>query len=477
MGEAEVIIALRTFSGPNLGAEVMLPSGTYIIGTDYSCDVVLSDSSMAPRHASLTAASPQPGQRPRVHVKPLDAAIFLEDEPIPESGREIQPATPWFLGLTCLSWNTPHAPREEIVPRLSGRPTQTETAAPAKLRLAGKEQAASSSNFVGSEQPTRLSRQRRWLFRLALLLLLITSGSLIFEFRPGSPDATEEQAATLRREIQQAGLNKVVVSSSENGHITVSGSVLDEKERSLIWSMARNLNCPVYVRVAVRDDLAQAVRMKLNSNGIFPEVTFPGRGDGMRIAAYIKNIQTENAVFASLDKDMPGLPHIEKRIVYADQLKGLIERGLDQARIQNVNIVLGAGRVELTGNSSSGNHEEMQRVMQQIEDNLSIPLAYTIISQDASPGGGGSQTVQPLVSGGISPDMAASSSGKFTLEGVRVTGVTMGAMRFISLGNGQRIFEGGMLPSGHVLENINLDSLVLSKNGRTTTYPLRGNNE
>ena len=53
----------------------------------------------------------------------------------------------------------------------------------------------------------------------------------------------------------------------------------------------------------------------------------------------------------------------------------------------------------------------------------------------------------------------------------------MTPMRFISLSDGQRVFEGGRLPSGHILEAISLDNLTLSRDGQTTTYPLRGNNE
>ena len=481
MNEPEVVIALRTFSGPNLGAEVMLPPGTYSIGTDYSCDVVFGDSSIAPRHAALTVEATPPGYPPRVHVKPLDSAVMLEEEPLPAEGWDVPPATPWFLGLTCLSWNTPHAPREEIVPRLPGQPTQTPPKAEPETLvdqdIPSRERVLPDSNVVGDEPTTTLPRTKRWILRLVVLLLLIALGALSFEFQT-PPGSTEELVAKLRQEIKEAGLDKVLV-TGENGRIIVSGTVLDEKERGRIWTMARNLKYPVYIRIGVREDMAQAVKMKLNSSGIFPEVTFPGGGDSMHIAAYIRDIQTEAATFASLNKDMPGLPKFEKLIVHATQLRSFIEQELDLARLQKINLSFGTGRIELTDTSLSGNHEALQRVMKRIEEKLSIPLAYTIISQDSPRAEAAALATEPLVPGGISPDMPATpvSPGNSPLAGVQITGVTMGPMRFISLGNGQRIFEGGMLPGGHVLESISLDILTLSKNGRITTYPLRGNNE
>ena len=488
MDEAEVIIALRTFSGPNLGAEVLLPAGTYTIGTDYSCDIVLGDSSMAPRHAALTAERSQPGRLPRVLLKPLDAEILLEEEPLPAEGRDIPPATPWFLGLTCLAWNRLNAPREEIIPRLvrqpepaaeplSAQPTQEPApASPARLDVTPRGE-STTANTVAIKMPTPLPKPRRWPARLALLLLLLISSLLVFEFT-GVQDSTEDSAVKLRETIRQHGLDSVQV-SSESGRLTVSGSVLNEQERALLWSMARNLKSPVYILVSVREDMAQAVKMKLNSHGIFPAVSFPGGGKDLLVAAYIKDAHTENAVFASLIKDLQELPPIERRIVHAAQLRDTIEKALQQADLRDVKITLGAGRVELASSSPASHHEALQQVVQRLEEDLNLPLAYTIISQDSPlpEGAEGSQAGTQLVQGGISSDMKAFVPEKTPLEGMQISGVTLGSMKFISLANGQRIFEGGLLPGGHILEAISLDALTVSKNGRITTYPLRGNNE
>ena len=44
---------LRIFSGLHIGAEIELTEGVYVIGTDDSCDLILSDSSLKARHAAL----------------------------------------------------------------------------------------------------------------------------------------------------------------------------------------------------------------------------------------------------------------------------------------------------------------------------------------------------------------------------------------------------------------------------------------
>ncbi len=50
----------------------------------------------------------------------------------------------------------------------------------------------------------------------------------------------------------------------------------------------------------------------------------------------------------------------------------------------------------------------------------------------------------------------------------------MGAIPFITLDNDEKIFEGGMLPTGATLEKITLHELTLMKNNSLTTYQLRG---
>ena len=62
-------------------------------------------------------------------------------------------------------------------------------------------------------------------------------------------------------------------------------------------------------------------------------------------------------------------------------------------------------------------------------------------------------------------------------RGFKVTSVSMGALRFITLDNGERLFEGGELPGGYIVEGISVDELKLSKDGKKTTYPLRGKHE
>ena len=74
----------------------------------------------------------------------------------------------------------------------------------------------------------------------------------------------------------------------------------------------------------------------------------------------------------------------------------------------------------------------------------------------------------PAASGTL--EESAAGPGGFT-----VVGVTLKPLPFVSLKNGQRIFEGGLLPGGWILESIDVNELKLVRGGQSCMYPLRGN--
>ena len=91
------IIVCRLFSGPHLGAELVLPAGQQVIGADDSCDVILQDGSVASRHAVLDIAFDADGTA-SVRVTPLDGEVLLDERPLPPDGAIIPERTPFFFG-------------------------------------------------------------------------------------------------------------------------------------------------------------------------------------------------------------------------------------------------------------------------------------------------------------------------------------------------------------------------------------------
>ena len=54
-----------------------------------------------------------------------------------------------------------------------------------------------------------------------------------------------------------------------------------------------------------------------------------------------------------------------------------------------------------------------------------------------------------------------------------ILSVTMKPMRFITLKNGRKYFEGGVLPSGYVVSSIDLNKVVLMKGSEVKELQLK----
>jgi type III secretion system YscD/HrpQ family protein len=105
MGEARL---LRVLSGPHLGDEMSLRPGRYAIGTDDDCDIVLSDSRLAQRHAFLIVSDDQ------VSVEPGDGAVTVDGANI--DGRVVvADFAPVLMGMTALALGPANAPWPDIV--------------------------------------------------------------------------------------------------------------------------------------------------------------------------------------------------------------------------------------------------------------------------------------------------------------------------------------------------------------------------
>ena len=94
-------LIIRLFSGKHYGAEIELNPGTWVFGSDDSCDIILSDPSLARRHAALTIS--ENGATFTVTASALDGQVgTLEPDAPPAS--ELTALTPYRMASVIFAW-------------------------------------------------------------------------------------------------------------------------------------------------------------------------------------------------------------------------------------------------------------------------------------------------------------------------------------------------------------------------------------
>lgn len=493
------VVVLHVFSGPHAGACIELQAGTWVLGADDSCDIILGG--LEPRHAVLEVTAP-PGVG--VILSPLDGAVRPAgaEEIAPTADEATSPlvrpeaGSGWALGRTCLAWNLPGVMQPVPEPdavlwcAVDGRqPVQpsvelAEQAVPADNNPAPTPDTdPKNANEVGSaNDPEPLQMQasiaarafagpaQAMLFGLLIVLLLALSLVLTPTVDP------EGYSAVVKTYLAEAGISGLTVTARRPG-VEVRGTVPDDAVMVQLYKMARALHFPVYLEVGVREDVLRAVRSSLGIRGFHPEVDIleDSGTPRLHVAAYMKDTALETGAFAALDAEVKGLPAVERRIVHEKELAPALDEALQTAGLADVRVIYLPGRVDFAGTVRPEDVPQLKRIREELSARFGAPLFGT--SPDATPllrAAVGSSSPLPEAKDGGSGADPQSGKGNDLLGGLRVTGVTMSPMRFVTTADGKRLFEGAVLPGGAVLEGIGTRALTLRRDGHVFTYTLRG---
>ncbi|WP_295639538.1 type III secretion system inner membrane ring subunit SctD [uncultured Mailhella sp.] len=498
-------VTLRVFSGIHLGAEIALTQGSYVLGTDDSCDLIFEDSSLVARHAVLRVSEDE--GRPLLSLEPLDGPVSVAGTKLQQE-QAVPPRHPFQAGLVTLAWTDDASAGsaawqevEDLLARMKNPETadlQEQAAPPLATTLASdaadaeKNDGSARSPDLSLEQsenapaPSAPRRSFKKAGRAGALLALVLLGLLSFTWNDKSDEISrEERVRTLLRE---AGYEKLSVTGTENG-VTVTGRIASDRERGRLLRLAQFLHFPVYLDVTVRSDSADAVRASFNTLGLFPEVTElpPSAHPGLLVKGYIQNGVLEEQALTEAIRNVPDLqasPTTGKPVLalfrdirHEEDVQMLLLPALAAAGLDAVKTEYLPGKIVLHGAFTPQTKAALEKTAAEVQERLGVPVRFDIIND--------SETLQPAKSDNIYAReeerrpavQPAASSDKSGGASFRVTSVSMGALKFITLAGGERVFEGGELPGGYRLESISVDALTLSRNNQTTTYPLRGSHE
>ncbi|MBI9092604.1 MAG: type III secretion system inner membrane ring subunit SctD [Desulfobacterium sp.] len=126
----------------------------------------------------------------------------------------------------------------------------------------------------------------------------------------------------------------------------------------------------------------------------------------------------------------------------------------------------------LTRKNEPGNKDGTQP-----NDRFSGPgLSNMASGSNPSPGTGSAPSDKNVFgSGTVLADKIGQVKKEDPLGGLSIVSITLDPIPFISMKDGQKFFNGGKLPGGHVIKTITTDELVLEKNGKKTTFKMRQN--
>jgi len=479
-------IILRIYSGVHLGAQIELTPGTWTVGRDESCDIILTDKNIAGRHVALTLS-----ESGKITAKPLDDKVTLCSDP--KMGIDtLKVGVLYALSDVIFAIGEPNADRDfwlKLGEELKkGQQAQTAPAsAPAEEATQNilaetprtTNEATPEAPVAPTEAPeaTPAPKKRFWL-PIVLVVVLAFCATGLYELRPTSKVNSQAIEKDLTKLLHDAGFPSIKATYNKKGKsgvVLLTGSVEDDVRRGQLVEFSKLLKSPVALDVTVDSDYTQPLKESFNTLDFWPRVTLTKEATGkiLLVSGYMRSNIVEEEAFLKAMANVPELTNaaptlkVTRKIMHQDALerivsKAFLENGVKSARLEYL-----PGRLVVKTVHTPKGHERLDKAIAQIRTLALVPLKIDTINLAAD------EFARDAKGGVIAAKNITHAPADPMKPAFKVVSVSGGVLKFVTLSNGSKYFIGGRMPGGFTLEAISFDKLVLSKNNKRINYPLK----
>ncbi|WP_295365622.1 type III secretion system inner membrane ring subunit SctD [uncultured Succinivibrio sp.] len=488
----------KVFTGPHNGLVFDLKPGSYKVGTGTDNDLIFSDEEMGSSAAVI-------------EVTPFEVNITVND-PAQIDGQPLEPGQhKWDSGVFILLGDTLICYRASSVKGPWAKPSFTSEQPAAEVPKTGTEGAEGLENppteggeanvadaAVSAESETvtegsvqKVEAQSPALAEsvdkrtialtaasallLILLLVFLMFGSTIF--KSSDLDTDLEALNTVIKENNFKDLKTEV----NDDIIDLNGSVESKVRFAKLIEVLPELKTTLNLNVEVRDDEILGVERDFLNLGYYVHAHYIDDGK-IGVDGYMADAYVEAEAFNAMDSRYKN--RLKGRIVYRSELENELKDNCEHLGVHNIQLVLGKGRVFYKGRTTLDDQNALETARYKTSKKLGIPLMLTEYDPKASSSVerlDGTETIELSASTderitSLSERSAEERKKKASEQNVDETAilsVTMKPMRFITLKNGRKYFEGGVLPSGYVVSSIDLNKVILIKGNEVKELQLK----
>ena len=435
---------LRILSGPHTGAEVDLHAQPSLLGKDNTCDIVLIDDALRDKHVQFSVndnkiiCTPQEG-----------ATVFVGGIEIHEE-REINAFQAILCGTTLLAIG----PKDQIWPTITLPKLKTELD---DTKLKENEQ------HEVDLKDTKKLWHRLLIVSGIVLLILCTVGTLmhISHKKQAKRLAIEESAfpiialkASIEEVLERHKVATELIKISLSGkRFILSCYVATSREKKDIEKELRQLPKVNFqsLHIYVQEKIIEQAQAMLNARQTLTVVP-AAKLDGILIKGYLHSVEQLPVIKSRLLNDITGLNSIETALFSPDEVSELASNLLTQYKLMGLlKIQTVRTGLMVMGNIQASDEprwKEAQKALKKNFRGICRVLSYVA-------------TVAPNAVKQI-----------FFPSHITTVSIPKREAPWIDLKNGDRYFEGALLPSGYKIQSITKKEIRLQKNEDMVTFTL-----
>ena len=464
-------LEFRFLSGDNIGSVIRLPIGSYTLGNTDSCDI-LSEEHLKEEVAVEIKITEQLD----VLVSAVAGNIFIDKKKLTET-ENLKAGAILLLGMTAVTYRLDDSDWPLITAKdllIDSSLELAEDKLPARDNSEINESESSSNEIDTDENNGNISetetieKKKVTPIKIAVvigtfLVALILLGMLIFG--QSLTDSTEKQELlNIRKSLSDNGFT-LVKAEYKNEMYVISGLVEDDEALEKLEQILPDSSHSMLVLVDKISFIAQSVRNAFKPYAIHVTPVFD---DGVfRLYGYIRDPYLSNEVTQKVLANLPKSVKIEPHFIYKDEMRTILDKA--GSGDYQVKYYFKDGEIVYEGRFTREQSISFLQTKKKSSEMVGGDVHFIDISTL-------SEGEIELLSMGKNTQ---NNSGEDELVSVSkdpkddISGVTMDPMKFITMKNGDKIFEGGLLPDGSTLVRIDSKSLLFEKNGVKEEYELK----
>lgn len=443
------VYKFKVIAGVHKNAELIIDADTvYRIGSDDECDIILMDKGIAEEHLFIHLTENI------IHLEKIDANVFIDGQKLYGPKATLESYQIVTIGEAHFAFG----PADSQWPLLHPPVITEEDVDPVSVALVPIDPPPAPKNeHIWTPYLIRFKSFYEFIansdkkLTAALILFILLFSSFWFDFIQSGKAATSHESASLSVGDHQSQAHRSMILS----FIKVMSQI---REKTLVGAGVEEP--PVEVKqeeLEIPDDSAQKVREILAKrwNGNLVETQ---NGDGEIIFQGYDSINQMDLML-NIDKDTDGVLSangytmsrkqrkdlmadlgdvIRIKIIAADEVEDLCQKALIKKQIRRPKARFNIPQKSITLKGQSSN----QRLISEIERILTQSL----------------------------PEITIENKVEYTLGNLNIVGVSTSGVKHVKLSDGSKVFPGGMLRNGCVVENIRQNSLKLECNGSNILY-------
>ena len=439
---------LRVLSGPHAGAEVDIGAQPSLLGKADTCDIVLIDDALQDQHVKFSVKDD------KIICTPQDGASVFVGGIETHEEREVNAFQPIVCGTTLLALG----PKDQIWPTITVP----------ELKSEAEEAEAQEKAKAEAEADLKKKKRRKQLLCFLLIggtgllcLVLIGTVTRVSQKKEAKRLAIEESSFPIvaLKESSEEVLEKHKV-DAELVKISLSGKrfvlschVATSREKQELEKELHQLPKVNFqsIHIYVQEKIIEQAQALLNARQTLTAVA-AARLDGILMKGYLQSIEQLPAIKTRLLTDVPGLNSIETALFSPDEVYELASNLLTQYKLMGLlKIQTVRTGLMVMGNIQASDEprwKEAQKALKKNFRGICRVLSYVAT---------------------VAPNAVKQM---FFPSTITTVSIPKHELPWIDLQNGDRYYEGALLPSGYKIKSVTKKEIQLQKNEDKVIFTL-----